>query len=204
MTTLLEQYKKYNRRFICWWITTFVTIFIPFIGMFASDEIVSLILIIQLFLVVLSITNLTIYGAKKSSVVREIVASNNIDDEELYQYLIDSGISAIDARAYRNRPAPVVKNEKAKQKEKIVQCYICPNCGSDRVVKAQSDLDEFFWMIVIFSALGSVTPFAVFAFGACMVMAVLTAIINKLAGITVKKLKCRSCGRKFEYRNKVD
>lgn len=82
MTTLLEQYKKYNRRFICWWITTFVTIFIPFIGMFASDEIVSLILIIQLFLVVLSITNLTIYGAKKSSVVREIVASNNIDDED--------------------------------------------------------------------------------------------------------------------------
>ena len=37
-----------------------------------------------------------------------------------------------------------------------------------------------------------------------MVMAMITAIINKLAGVTVKKLKCRSCGRMFEYRNKVD
>ena len=127
MHSLLEQYKKYNRLFIYWWITTIVTIFIPFISIFTSDDIVPLILIIQLFLVVLSITKLTIYVAKRTSVVREIVASKNKNGEEIYQYLIDSGISAIDARAYRNRPAPVVKAEKDKQNEKNVQCYICPN-----------------------------------------------------------------------------
>lgn len=204
MPTLLEQYKKYNRRFKCWWITTVITIFIPFIGMFTSDEIDTFILLIQIFLVVLSITSLTIYGAKKTSVVSEIAALQNIGGGELYQYLINSGISAIDVRAYRNRLASAVKAEKAKQKEQTVQCYICPNCGSYRVVKAQSDLGELFWMIVMFSSFGSITPFAIIGFGICAVIAVLTAILNKLTGVSVKKLKCKSCGKKFEYTHKVE
>ena len=77
----------------------------------------------------------------------------------------------------------------------------CPNCGSENVVKTQSDFEEAFWLVVLLTAVGSLTPIAVICFGICIVLAILTAIINKLSGVTVQKMKCRTCGRKFEYRS---
>ena len=74
MTELLNKFRKFSRQFICWWITTIVSIFIPFIGMLSGDEIMVFIVIIQLILAVVSIVGLTVSGAKKSSAVRDIAS----------------------------------------------------------------------------------------------------------------------------------
>lgn len=198
MAELLNKYHKYSRMFICWWITTIVTVFIPFISAFMGNETLFYIVIIQIILAVISIVSLTIIGAKKTSVVRDIAVLVSAQSGEVYQELIDLGISEREARAYRNRPASVADFNPA---PKTPAYFCCPNCGSENVTKARSDLEEFFWIIVLFGSTSSITPFAVIGFGICVVLSVIAAILNKLAGVTVKKLKCKSCGRKFEYRS---
>lgn len=189
MSALLNKFRKQSRQFICWWITTIVSIFIPFIGML-SGEIMTYIVIIQLILAVVAIVGLTVSGAKKSSAVRDIAIQLSAENGDVYQKLIELGIPERYARVYRNRPTP---------KEAARIC--CPNCGSENLVKARSDLEEFFWIIVLFGSTSSVTPFAVICFGICVVLSVLVAILNKLAGVKVAKLKCRSYDKKFEYRS---
>lgn len=189
MSALLNKFRKQSRQFICWWITTIVSIFIPFIGML-SGEIMTYIVIIQLILAVVAIVGLTVSGAKKSSAVRDIAIQLSAENGDVYQKLIELGIPERYARVYRNRPT---------SKEAARIC--CPNCGSENLVKARSDLEEFFWIIVLFGSTSSVTPFAVICFGICVVLSVLVAILNKLAGVKVAKLKCRSCDKKFEYRS---
>lgn len=198
MTDLLNNNHKYSRMFICWWITTIVTIFIPFISAFMGNETLFYIVIIQIILAVISIVSLTIIGAKKTSVVRDIAVLVSSQSGEVYQNLINLGISEREARAYRNRFAPVAA---LKPVSKAPAYFFCPNCGSENVTKARSDLEEFFWIIVLFGSTSSITPFAVIGFGICVVLSIIAAILNKLAGVTVKRLKCRSCGRKFEYRS---
>ncbi|MCI7803990.1 MAG: hypothetical protein MR503_02790 [Oscillospiraceae bacterium] len=148
------------------------------------------IVIIQLILAVVAIVGLTVSGAKKSSAVRDIAIQLSAENGDVYQKLIELGIPERYARVYRNRPTP---------KEAARIC--CPNCGSENLVKARSDLEEFFWIIVLFGSTSSVTPFAVICFGICVVLSVLVAILNKLAGVKVAKLKCRSYDKKFEYRS---
>ena len=198
MSAFLNQYRIYSRQFICWWITTIVSIFIPFICMLTGGEIMTYIVVIQLILAVVSIVGLTVCGAKKSSAVRDIAYQLSSENGDVYQKLIELGIPERYARVYRNRPTPAASN-KPTPKEAVRIC--CPNCGSENLVKARSDLEEFFWIIVLFGSTSSVTPFAVICFGICVVLSVLLAILNKLAGVTVAKLKCRSCGKKFEYRS---
>lgn len=198
MTALLNQYQKYSRQFICWWITTVATIFIPFISAFTGSETLSYIVIIQIILVVVSIVFLAISGAKKSSAVRDIAIQLSAENGNVYQKLIELGIPERYARVYRNRPTPATSS---KPTPKEVARICCPNCGSENLVKARSDLEEFFWIIVLFGSTSSVTPFAVICFGICVVLSVLVAILNMLAGVKVAKLKCRSCGKKFEYRS---
>ncbi|MGN0678334.1 MAG: hypothetical protein ACI4JS_01600 [Oscillospiraceae bacterium] len=206
MTALLEQYKKYTRQFICWWITTIVSIFIPFVGMLSGGEIMSYIVIIQLILAVVSIVGLTVSGAKKSSAVRDIAYRLSTENEDVYPKLIELGIPERYARVYRDRPTPTASSNsrilsESTQMYKEAARICCPNCGSENLVKARSDLEEFFWIIVLFGSTSSVTPIAVIAFGICVVLSVLLAILNKLASVTVAKLKCRSCGKKFECRS---
>ena len=198
MSALLNKYRKFSRQFICWWITTIVSIFIPFIGMLSGGEIMTYIVIIQLILTVVSIVGLAVSGAKKSSAVRDIAIQLSAESGNVYQRLIELSIPERYARVYRSRPAPATSS-KPTPKEDTRIC--CPNCGSENLVKARSDLEEFFWIIVIFGSTSSITPFAVICFGICVVLSVLLAILNMLAGVPVAKLKCRSCGKKFEYRS---
>lgn len=202
MSALLNKYRIYSRQFICWWITTIVSIFIPFIGMLTGGEIMTYIVVIQLILAVVSIVCLTVFGAKKSSAVRDIAIQLSAENGDVYQKLIELGIPERFARVYRNRPTPAASNKSGNAptpKEAARIC--CPNCGSENLAKARSDLEEFFWIIVLFGSTSSITPFAVICFGICVVLSVLLAILNKLAGVTVAKMKCRSCGKKFEYRS---
>lgn len=166
--------------------------------MLSGGEIMTYIVIIQLILAVVSIVGLTVSGAKKSSAVRDIAIQLSAENRDVYQKLIELGIPERYARVYRNRPTSATSS-KPTPKEAARIC--CPNCGSENLVKARSDLEEFFWIIVLFGSTSSVTPFAVICFGICVVLSVLVAILNKLAGVRVAKLKCRSCGKKFEYRS---
>lgn len=168
-----------------------------------SSETVFYIVIIQIVLTVVSIVNLTIAGAKKNSIVRDIAIKLSAKEGDLYQNLIDAGISERSARQYRaDRLAAAKKAEAEPAPAPIMPTRIyCPCCGSEYVVRTRSDLEEFFWLIVLFAAVGSLTPVAVICFGVCAVMAALSAILNKLAGVTVRKMKCRTCGKKFEYRS---
>lgn len=166
--------------------------------MLSGGEIMTYIVIIQLILAVVSIVGLTVSGAKKSSAVRDIAIQLSAENRDVYQKLIELGIPERYARVYRNRPTSATSS-KPTPKEAARIC--CPNCGSENLVKARSDLEEFFWIIVLFGSTSSVTPFAVICFGICVVLSVLVAILNKLAGVRIAKLKCRSCGKKFEYRS---
>lgn len=174
--------------------------------MLSGGEIMAYIVIIQLILAVVSIVGLTVCGAKKSSAVRDIAIQLSAENGDVYQKLIELGIPERYARAYRSRPTPAASSKSSilsenAQASKEATRICCPNCGSENLVKARSDLEEFFWIIVLFGSTSSVTPFAVICFGICVVLSVLLAILNKLAGVTVAKLKCRSCGKKFEYRS---
>ena len=124
MSALLNKYRKQSRQFICWWITTIVSIFIPFIGMLSGGEIMTYIVIIQLILAVVSIVGLAVSGAKKSSAVRDIAIQLSAENGNVYQKLIELGIPERYARAYRSRPTPATSS-KPTPKEATRIC--CPN-----------------------------------------------------------------------------
>lgn len=200
MEDLIKKYRKYSRMIIGWWITTIVTIFVPFISAFTGNETLFYIVIAQIILVLVSIISLTVSTVKRTSVVCEIAIKLSVETDDVYQKLIDSGISERCARAYRVNHISVDSAEDTAVIRAPVR-ICCPNCGSENVVKTQSDFEEAFWLVVLLTAVGSLTPIAVICFGICAVTAILTAMINKLSGVTVRKMKCRTCGRKFEYRS---
>ena len=200
MEELIKKYRKYSRMIFGWWITTIVTIFVPLISAFTGNETLFYIVIAQIILVLISIVSLTVSTVKRNSVVRELAIKLSVGTDDVYQKLIDSGISERCARAYRiNQISAESVEDTAVIRAPVRIC--CPNCGSENVVKTQSDFEEAFWLVVLLTAVGSLTPIAVICFGICAVLAILTAIINKLSGVTVRKMKCRTCGRKFEYRS---
>lgn len=198
MNELIKKYRKFSRMIIGWQITTIVTIFVPFISAFTGNETLFYIVIAQIILVLVSIISLTVSTVKRTSVVRELAIKMSVETDDVYQKLIDSGISERCARAYRVNHMPTDSAEDTaviKAPERIC----CPNCGSENVVKTQSDFEEAFWLVVLLTAVGSLTPIAVICFGICAVTAILTAMINKLSGVTVRK-NFRSNGRKlFEW-----
>lgn len=198
---LLKKYQKYSRMFIGWWITLIATVFLTFINAFTGSETVFYIVIIQIVLTVVSIVNMTIAGAKKNSVVRDIAIKLSAEKGDLYQNLLNAGISERSARQYRADRLAAVKKAETKPAPVMPTRIYCPRCGSEYVVRTSSDLEEFFWLIVLFAAVGSLTPIAVICFGVCAVLAAILGVINKLEGVTVRKMKCRSCGKKFEYRS---
>lgn len=57
MEELIKKYRKYSRMIIGWWITTIVTIFIPFISAFTGNETLFYIVIAQIILVLVSIVS---------------------------------------------------------------------------------------------------------------------------------------------------
>ncbi len=147
MEDLIKKYHKYSRMIIGWWITTIVTIFVPFISALTGNETLFYMVIAQIILVLVSIISLTVSTVKRTSVVREIAIKLSVETDDVYQKLIDSGISERCARAYRVNHMPTeIAEDTAVIRAPVRIC--CPNCGSENVVKTQSDFEEAFWLNV--------------------------------------------------------
>lgn len=205
MENLINKYKRYNRQFWCWWITDVLTVVLAFAIIF-SEDVSTFAIICQITLTVISIVFLVICGSKKSQVVRDMVillSRELYDPDAITDYLTQKGVSKREALPFA-RTFFAAKRQ-VEHKEIPIKLKIdrtCPNCGSTNISKAKSSLDEFFWVIVILSALGNtISSFAMIAFGICWVMSIITSIINKLSGNDTKKMVCKSCKAKFEIGN---
>ncbi len=84
MEELLKKYRKYSRMIFGWWITTIVTIFVPFISAFTGNETLFYIVIAQIILVLVSIISLTVSTVKRTSVVREIAIKLSVETDDMY------------------------------------------------------------------------------------------------------------------------
>ena len=192
MENLINTYKRYNRQFWCWWVTDILTVFLAFAIIF-SEDLTTFAIVCQFVLTILSIVFLVISGSKKTQVVKDmiIVLSRELHDAEaITDYLTQKGVSRRDVLPYTR--TFFMAQSQVGYKEipiKLKIDHTCPNCGSTNITKAKSSLDEFFWVIVIVSALGNtLSPFAMIAFGICWIMSIITSIINRLSGNKTKKM----------------
>lgn len=201
MTELQQKYSSYNKQFWCWWVTDILTVILCFSSLFASGNSRTVIIVSEIVLTVISIVGLVAAGAKRSNCAKKMVKilfaehnDNNVVFEKLREYGVRKAEAISLTRARIEKPAQ--SKQKDYQNPKAV---CCPHCGSPNIKKAKSSVDQFFWVIVITSALGvQISPFVMFAFGFCCVCAVISFIIDKVRETSSQNMVCKQCNYKFE------
>lgn len=156
MEDLLNQYKRQNRIFLCWWILCVVTALFPFVSILFSLELSSFSVVIQMILCVASIVGMVLSSVKRNGIVRDIaiiVNSSRKDTKLLEELLIGYGISKREAIRYRlEKPKDTINKNKENSPiyEHRKEYYCCSRCGSDNMVKVKSDSNEFFKLSLYF------------------------------------------------------